>query len=137
LSSLFGHCGGALSSHRFGTVINCIDGRVQESVARWLKVHYQLDYIDAITEPGPDKLLAEGGTEIIAAIRRKVEISVHIHKSGLIALAGHHDCAGNPSTWEEQIDQIKRGVEQIRLWDLPVTVTGLWVNEQGVVEPVA
>jgi hypothetical protein len=136
MSSLASHSGGAFSIHRFGALINCIDGRVQERVARWLKLNHQLDYIDTITEPGPDKQLADGGTEIIAALRRKVEFAVTVHKPGLVALAGHHDCLANPVARQEHIDQIKRGVEIIRLWNLPVTVIGLWINEHGTVEPV-
>ncbi len=29
-----------MSQGTFGTAINCMDGRVQEPVARWLKEHY-------------------------------------------------------------------------------------------------
>jgi hypothetical protein len=137
MSPLISPTGGAHSGHRFGTLINCMDGRVQDSVSHWLKVHHQLDYLDTITEVGPNKLLAEGGPEVIVPLRRKVEISIHVHKSSLVALVGHYDCSGNPSGRKEQIVQIKQGMELIRLWKLPVTVIGLWVNEQGAVEPVA
>jgi hypothetical protein len=137
MSLLADHSDSAFNINRFGTVINCIDGRVQDSVARWLKMNYQLDYIDTITEPGPDKILAEGDEGVTAGLRRKAEISVQVHKSGLVALAGHYDCAGNPVAKEVHLDQIKRGLEKIRLWQLPVTVIGLWVDECGIIETVA
>ncbi|WP_369522760.1 carbonic anhydrase [Guptibacillus hwajinpoensis] len=31
---------------RFGTALNCIDGRTQIPVTQWLKAHYHLDYVD-------------------------------------------------------------------------------------------
>jgi hypothetical protein len=58
-----------VSSYRVGTAINCIDGRVQEPVAAWLKERYHLDYVDMITEPGADKVLATGSPEALTAIR--------------------------------------------------------------------
>jgi Putative carbonic anhydrase len=33
---------------KFGTAINCMDGRVQEPVINWMKVRYGLDYVDMI-----------------------------------------------------------------------------------------
>ncbi len=45
---------------RFGTVLNCIDGRVQIPVTNWLKENFDVDYVDLITEPGIDKVLSEG-----------------------------------------------------------------------------
>lgn len=44
----------------FGTVLNCIDGRVQIPVINWMKENFDLDYVDLITEPGMDKVLSQG-----------------------------------------------------------------------------
>ena len=55
----------------FGTVINCIDGPVQEPVARWMKGVYQLDFVDTVTERGPDKVLSESAIQMFA-VRDKV-----------------------------------------------------------------
>ncbi len=60
---------------KFGTVINCMDGRVQDPVAHWLREAYHLDYVDAITEPGADRVLAEGTPEQLAALLVKARIS--------------------------------------------------------------
>lgn len=123
-----------MAEGRFGTLINCMDGRVQDPVARWLKEKYQLDYVDVITEPGPDKLLSEGPQETIQAIKAKVRISVEKHGSNVIAIAGHHDCAGNPVTREEHLEQIAKCVEVMRAWNFTATRLGLWVNENWEVE---
>ena len=122
---------------RFGTVVTCIDGRVQEPVARWLKQTYQLDYVDVITEPGPDRFLSENGGGRVRAIRDMVDISLNAHHSNLLAIAGHHDCAANPVSTNEHLEQIRKAVQVIRFWNLPVTVVGLWVNDAWRVETVA
>ncbi len=43
----------------FATAINCMDGRVQIPAIEWLKRRHQIDYVDMITEPGPNKILSE------------------------------------------------------------------------------
>ena len=47
-----------MAAGRFGTAVNCMDGRVQEPVLAWLKERYELEHVDMITEAGPDKALA-------------------------------------------------------------------------------
>ncbi len=125
-----------MSKGKFGTAINCIDGRTQLPVIKWLKENYQLEYIDMITEPGPEKVLFYG--EETKSLKSKVLISVKAHGSGIIAIAGHHDCAGNPVSKEEQLNQIRRAVQIIRSWNLKTIqkVIGLWVNDSWEIEVV-
>lgn len=121
---------------KFGTAINCIDGRVQELVLEYLRKHYGVDWVDMITEPGVDKLLArkKSNTERIKHIKKSIKISVEGHNSVVLAIVGHHDCKGNPSTTEEHLAQIRSAVKLSSSWKFPVEVIGLWVNEQWVVE---
>ena len=44
---------------RFCTAINCMDGRTQEPVIAFVKKRFGIDCVDMITEPGPDKILAQ------------------------------------------------------------------------------
>jgi len=125
------------TTYRFGTAINCIDGRLQEPVARWLKDTYHLDYVDVITEPGADKLLATGDAEALAGVRAKVEISIGLHGSTLVAIAGHHDCAANPVTAEEHQEHIRAALRTLRFWNIPTTIIGLWVDDQWQVHEVS
>jgi hypothetical protein len=125
-----------MATARFGTAINCTDGRVQEPVSRWLRKRYQLDYVDVIAEPGPDKILAHGNAEAVEAIKAKVRISVEKHGSNVIAIAGHHDCAGNPVTREEHLEQIVKCVQVMNTWNFSATRLGLWINENWEVELV-
>ena len=120
---------------RFGTVLNCIDGRVQDPVARWLRERYYLDYVDVITEPGADKVLAAGGPES-ERLRESVRISLERHHASVIAVVGHHECAASPGSKEAHLAQIRQALHVVRLWGFAATVQGLWVNERWEVEEV-
>ena len=120
----------------FGTAINCMDGRVQEPVNEWLKKHKGVDYVDEITEPGPIKALSEGDPVVSESIRNRVLISAGKHNSKIIAVIGHHDCAGNPLPKEEQVRQILKAIEVVRSWGTGADVIGLYVNDKWDVEIV-
>jgi hypothetical protein len=122
---------------KFGTAINCMDGRAQLPINNWLKQNYELDYIDTITEPGPDKMLTHGKPEQVESIKSRVLISVNAHGSETVLIAAHDDCAGNPVSKEEHIKQVKDCVKILRSWKLPVkTIIGVWINENWAVEIV-
>jgi len=125
-----------MSHALFGTVITCIDGRVQEPVAAWLKARYHLDYIDTVTTPGADKALAEGPAELIEQLRASVQASVTRHRANVLAVVGHHDCAADPVSREQHIEQIRKATQVVWYWNLPVTLVGLWVNGEWQVEVV-
>ena len=88
-----------------------------------------------ITEPGVDKTVACDDCDL-GPIRGKVEISINAHKSEVVVVSGHHDCAGNPVPAEKHISQIKKGVETISSWGLGVEVIGAWVDETWSVSRV-
>ncbi|MFA5078448.1 MAG: carbonic anhydrase [Dehalococcoidia bacterium] len=122
---------------KFGTAINCMDGRVQIPVTNWMKDKYSLDYVDMITEPGPEKLMSQGSTEHLRSIKARVEISVNAHGSKVILVAAHHDCAGNPVSKEEHVRQVGQCLKLIKSWGLPVSdIIGVWINDQWKAEPI-
>lgn len=125
-----------MPSGTFGTAINCIDGRAQGPVADWVKVNGHVQYVDMITEPGADKVLAQGFSAQIEALKQKALISVNAHKSAIIAIAGHDDCAANPVSKDEHLAHIRTAMQTVSSWGLPVRVVGLWVTEWGYVEVV-
>lgn len=118
-----------LDEPKFATAINCIDGRVQLPVINWLKERCQVDFVDMITEVGPDKLMAERDPERLPGIKARVKISVEKHGSQVIALVAHGDCAGNPVTKDEHFGHLRRGMECLRGWELDVDIVGLWISE--------
>jgi hypothetical protein len=121
---------------RFGTAINCMDGRVQAPVAYWLKVNFGVRYVDAITEAGPVKSISEGAEGIIESIQTRLYLSLRAHCSEVVAVIGHQDCAANPAGREQQHKQIQESVEIVRSWQVAVPVIGLYVNDLGQVEKV-
>ncbi|MCJ7515093.1 MAG: hypothetical protein MUO89_03860 [Dehalococcoidia bacterium] len=127
-----------MSSHgRFATAINCMDGRVQMPANEWIRKKFSVDYIDTITEPGPNKILAENkDSAAINSIKQRVAISVNKHGSRCIAVLGHHDCAGNPVDKESQLAHIKSAVKTVNSWGFLVQTIGLWVDENWQVNEV-
>jgi len=119
----------------FCTAINCMDGRVQLPVIEYLQQRFGVDYVDALTEPGPNRILAEGSdATALASIERRLRISVEKHGSVGIAVIGHHDCTGNPTPRSEQARQTAAAVRCVRDWIGPSPpVIGLWVDERGCV----
>ena len=120
----------------FATAITCIDGRVQRPVTDWMKLHVNVDHVDLITEPGPDKIFSAGPIELVQDMMRKVSFSVQNHFSKVVVLSGHDKCAANGVSREEHIEQILDGVERIQDYRLNVRIIGLWVGEFGSVEVV-
>lgn len=115
----------------FVTSINCMDGRAQKPVIEYLEKNFGARYVDMITEPGPNKLIAEGTDEaLIENLKKKVGISVEKHLSDLIVIAAHYDCAGNPVSEEAQKEHLKKAIEVVSSWNFPVKkIIALWLDE--------
>ena len=122
---------------KFSTAINCMDGRVQLPVIEYIKTEYGVDYVDMITLPGPNRILAEGSDEsALEAVKQRLSISVDRHGSRLIVVAGHHDCAGNPTGRQTQTSHTLAAIELVRSWYPALEVVGLWINESWEVEQI-
>ncbi len=123
-----------MANGKFATSISCMDGRIQTPISDWIKKNYSVDFVDTITEPGVEKKITENiDTE---QIKSKAEISIFKHKSELIIVSGHHDCAGNPVSKEEHITQIRKSIGILESWNFPAKVLGVWVNDQWEVEQI-
>jgi len=121
----------------FATAINCMDGRVQIPVIEYLKKRYRADYIDMITEPGPNGILAAGKDQAaVESIKRRVSISTGKHGSKHIAVAGHHDCAGNPVDKETHLTHIRSAMKTVKAWGFNAEVIGLWIDDKWKVSEV-
>jgi carbonic anhydrase len=125
-----------MTRHKFATAITCIDGRVQQPISDWMKLHANVHYVDLVTEPGPDKVLSSGPTRLMEDIIRRVEFSVRHHHSPVVAVTGHHDCAANDADKAEHFEQILDGVRVVLAHQMNVRVLGLWLNEWNSVDLV-
>lgn len=113
------------------TAINCMDGRVQEPLIKFLKENYRHDYVDMITEAGPIKYLADNiNSTIINSIKDRLDISINKHGSQIVAIAGHHDCAGNPVDKDTQTKHIQASIKNLQAVYRDITFIGLWVDEK-------
>lgn len=119
----------------FCTSIHCMDGRIQEPIIEYLKKKCNAKYVDTITEPGPIKILAENDNKaVIDSIHYRISISVDKHGSQMIAISGHHDCAGNPVPKEKQVEQIIEGEKILKEKYPDVKIIKFYVNENWQVE---
>ncbi len=121
----------------FYTVINCIDGRVQLPVIKYLQARFGADYIDSVTEAGPVVYLAEKtDSEQRESILRRVDISIKNHQSKGIAVVAHHDCAGNAVDEGRQMGQLEQAIEFLASRYGDVEVIGLWVGSDWSVREI-
>jgi len=118
----------------FCTAINCIDGRAQLPIIRYLQDRFSVLYVDVVTEAGPVRALADpADSEIKASILSRVRISFEKHGSRVIAIAAHADCAGNPVSDERQLRELAVSADRVAEWFPEATVLGLWVTTDGLV----
>ena len=125
-----------MTGERFGTAVNCMDGRTQNPVSTYIKTRFAVDYVDTITEPGPEGILVNGPSEAVASIRARVAISVEKHGSKVIAVVAHHDCAGNPVSKDQHLEQVRQAADVIRSWGYDAEVLALWVGPDWAVQVV-
>ena len=123
---------------RFGTAINCIDGRTHQVVIDYMKQKYNIDGVDMVTFPGADGIFStvENSGEV-SLIRRAVSISIERHGSRIIAVVGHYDCAGNPGDREHHYMHIRRAMREVSSWNFQAQVIGLYVNDKREIDEVA
>lgn len=126
-----------MSDTTFATLLNCMDGRVQIPVNRFLQDRWGMPHIDTITEAGIVRFLSsESGSPVSSAALDKIRISLEKHGSQKIALAAHAGCAGNPVADEIQKNEILQGVDFLKQQFPECEILGLWVNDQWTVEVV-
>lgn len=118
-----------ITDKKFACVINCMDGRVQDAVKDYMKQNYSVDYVDMVTEPGPNKILADNtDSAVVEDIKKCVGISVHHHGSKVIAVVGHFGCAGNPTEKAKQIEHLNNAKKTVENFGFDAEVILLWVD---------
>lgn len=123
---------------KFCTAINCMDGRVQLPVIEYLKRRFKVEFVDVITEPGPNLILArQGNYSRVESIFERIKISVERHHSAGIAIAGHYDCAGNPASKKAQTRHIEDAIARVHGRYIQIETIGLWVDQNWEVNELA
>ncbi|MBI3631620.1 MAG: hypothetical protein HY219_02020 [Candidatus Staskawiczbacteria bacterium] len=118
------------TQNTFACAVNCMDGRAQDAIKSYMQKNYGVDYVDMVTEPGPNKILADNTDEVlIENIKKRIDISVNHHGAKLLAIVGHFGCAGNPTEKEEQIKHLEKAKETIESFGFNgVEIILLWVD---------
>lgn len=117
----------------FFTVVGCMDGRVQASVAEFGREKFEADYPDTITEAGIVGLISNNPEQkFVENLEFKLLVSIEKHHSKGILVDGHQECAGNPVDDERHKEDVRKSVEFIReLIEDKVPVTGVFVVRDG------
>jgi len=114
----------------FSTAVNCMDGRAQEPVINFMKKRFNCQWVDMITEPGPNLILAENeNTPLTDSLFNRIDISVYKHLSNAIAVTGHYDCAGNPASETDQKNHLALAAEILRGKYQKTEIICLWLDE--------
>jgi len=121
----------------FCTVVNCIDGRVQQPALDYLTKRFAVTCVDAITEPGPNGILnRRNDAATVASILRRIDVSVSEHSSVGIAVVGHYDCAGNPGDKDHQDADTRAAVRFLRARYPNTSIIGLWIGKTWAAEEI-
>lgn len=114
----------------FACAINCMDGRVQDAVKNYIKEKYRIQFVDMVTEPGPNKILAENSNmPVVENVKKRIGISVEHHGAKVVAIVGHHGCAGNPVSKDEQLEHLKAAKKTVESFGFTVSIILLWVGD--------
>lgn len=119
----------------YATMICCMDGRIHGPLAEWTRKRAGVNYVDAVTEPGADKMLSHS-PDVAEQLRKKAALSIRARGSRLLVVAGHAGCAGNPVSEEQHRSDVAESVEIVRGWGTGVEVVGVWVSDDRVIVPV-
>ena len=140
----------------FGGEIGCMDARPKAAVRKFLRDQFGVDAVDQIPYPGMNKFLAETqGSKVsilllpiyiltglifwmmlkkihqivtLLNIRRMIAITVTVHKGRVLAITGHDNCAGNPTTREKQIKHLVAARRYIESLGFEIPIVVLWIR---------
>jgi len=71
---------------------------------------------------------------ILESIQKRMNISVNLHGSKVVAIVAHHDCAGNPVGKDKQIEQLNASINTLKSWGFAVEYIKLWVDNNWRVQ---
>lgn len=114
---------------RFAVVLNCIDGRAQQPLLEWVRARYGVDYVDVVTEPGVDAVLALGDAVTLEVLLDRVRVSQRAHLARNLVVAGHHDCAANAVPRPVHEAQIRTAVHRVRAALPEFEVAGVYLDQ--------
>lgn len=113
----------------FAASIQCIDGRIHDAIFSYIRGNYDIKYIDIISEPGIDGILADENITHIDSIIRKVQVCVDVHQVKEVFLSAHYNCLANPGTKEEHLVQMNKSLEKLKAIFPDLNFHKIWIDE--------
>ena len=118
----------------FFTSIGCMDGRVQEIVAKFGRERFEAQYPDTITEAGLVGLISTSrlSTSLLNSLKFKIiDVSLGKHQSRGIVVHGHAECAGNPVADELHKEHIAKSVARMSKLAPSVPIVGIFIRRDS------
>ena len=113
----------------FACALNCMDGRVQMPVIKYMQKNFDVEFVDMVTRPGINGILAKRTNLAgIERIKSNVLISVLNHGSKVVSIVGHAECAGNPGDKEMHIRHLIDAKKTVESFGLPIHIPLLWIG---------
>ena len=120
----------------FCASIQCIDGRIHDAIFSYIRGNYDIKYIDILSEPGIDGILAGDDQAYIDSIIRKLQICVDVHAIKEVFISAHHNCLANPGEKEQHIVQMDKGLEKLKTIFPSIVFHKIWIDENWVCSSV-
>lgn len=112
------------------TAINCVDGRVQLPVIRFLQQRFGTDFVDCITETAPVRIFDKvADLTVLNSIFNRLNYSLQHHDSRSMAICAHAGCDANTVDAATQQRQLRRAVIFLKESYRDKDVIGLWVDD--------
>jgi hypothetical protein len=124
-----------MAMKEFGSVLNCMDGRIQRKTSDYLTATFGVRFIDTLTAPGMVQHIASQ-TKRTDQILQDLSISIQTHSSRHIGIVAHADCAGNSVADTQQKLQIAAAMARLSDTFPDTQVVGLWISDRWLVERI-
>jgi len=104
-----------------------MDGRIQHSVVDWARSQFGVDYVDMVTVPGPDRVLAH---DLLGRLRLATDVALsrRAHGSHQLVVASHTDCSGNSVSDDEHEQMVREGISWLATLLPEMTIVGIHVD---------
>ena len=124
---------GVVMINAFACHLGCMDGRIQDAAFLHVRTNYDVEWVDIITEPGINKILAENiDAAVIQRIKEEIQISIRHHGSNVVFISGHAECAGNPAGKKEQMEHLRNAKKIVESFGFGADIVLLWIENDWI-----
>lgn len=126
---------------RFATAFSCIAGEIFEIVLTFMRKEYDVHYVDFITEPGINRVLANSHDippVLLRRFKKNMEVSVKTKGSRIVAIVGREGCLENPYGRAIQIQHLKESERTVKSFGCEgiERIPLLWIPHNKIIEVV-